>query len=352
VRPWVASDNPYWYEENMRYTRYAGGARCNVQMQAITGSVELRQWNGLEPSFPVDSATIGAQLAVPPGYGSGWQAYAQKYYTRTSDAQNLQIHLTVTLEIPAKTGARWNTVPNACERDANIRIIHCQLWSPPFRHAPYPCPNGRVGAQDTGCSDAPDGCSGPMYPGDNPEYQCPGDDDLPGKWGPEDGFYADLEEERQDLEDDTGQTVPGGPLPNASTASGNDNNDDDPHFEAPDTRILFQDRGFGAAEWCNSDYRVRRRWCYSEWTMPGSRDPDHRANVTGSKLRGTNSKAVYVCVQWAKDPVPSGKKYETCNTNIAKTGFHRLRHGADQHGECEHFHVRKQWVWCNWETRG
>jgi hypothetical protein len=147
--PTVASQNPYWWQENLRYTQFTGGARCNVQMRAITGIARLYQWNGPNGAgAQLASATIGSQHAVPPGHGSGWQAYAEGYYNRTSDAQNLQIHLSVTLEIqPWGTGARWNTVPNSCTRDANIRIIHCELWSVPFRFAPYSCPSPRVGLQ-------------------------------------------------------------------------------------------------------------------------------------------------------------------------------------------------------------
>lgn len=99
--PTVASQNPYWYQENLRYTQYSGGARCNVQMQSITGTAHLLQWNGPGASTPeLTSAPIGSQHAVPAGHGSGWQAYAYGYYTRTSDDQNLQIRLDVRLELP------------------------------------------------------------------------------------------------------------------------------------------------------------------------------------------------------------------------------------------------------------
>ena len=88
--PTVASQNPYWYQENLLYTEYSGGARCNVQMQSITGTAHLLQWNGAGASTPeLTSAPIGSQHAVPAGHGSGWQAYAYGYYTRTSDDQNL-----------------------------------------------------------------------------------------------------------------------------------------------------------------------------------------------------------------------------------------------------------------------
>ena len=378
--PTVASQNPYWWQENLRYTQFSGGARCNVQMQSITGAAHLLQWNGPGASTPeLTSAPIGSQHAVPAGYGSGWQAYAYGYYTRTSDDQNLQIRLDVRLELPpygtSNGPARWNTVPNNCTRDANIRVVHCQLFSVPFRYAPYPCPSGRAGVQPVDCVSSPQPCpspqigmqpycitlpnrpecSGPMYPDDNPDYQCPEDDDLPGEWGQEDGLHADLEDERRGIEEDTGVNLPGGPLPNASTASGNANNDSDPHFQATDSRCVYEPDGpqpacSGAIEWCNSGYRVRRRWCFPEYSFHRLPNPDHRYNITGSKRRGTNSKAVYVCVQMVKNPVYSGKAFETCNTNIAKTGYQRPPRPASPSwtGECEHFHVKRQWVWCNW----
>ena len=137
----VGSDNPNWEQEDMRYTRWAGGSRCNIQMQAITGTSRLYQWNGASGTGPqVDSVAIGAQTEVPPGYGSGWQAYGLDYYNRTSDSQYLQIKVEVTLEIKTFTEARWNSYTQACERDtANGRILRCELWSVPFQHAPYPC---------------------------------------------------------------------------------------------------------------------------------------------------------------------------------------------------------------------
>ena len=151
----VGSDNPNWAQEDMRYTRWAGGARCNIQMQAITGTSRLYQWNGANGTGPqVDSVAIGAQTEVPPDHGSGWQAYGLDYYNRTSNTQYLQIKVEVTLEIKTFTDARWNSYPQACTRDAsNGRVLRCELWSVPFQHAPYPCPTpeGKVGMQPGGC---------------------------------------------------------------------------------------------------------------------------------------------------------------------------------------------------------
>ncbi len=377
----VAAEHPYWYQGNMLRTLAVGGARCNVRLAEEAGGGMTGTVRAL--SFPsrsqLASASLGSQHQVPEGQGSGWQSYGVATFDRANANSNQQIQLEARLVLPAWPGTTnigWNNFGAGCTRGANAREVNCQFSSPPFQTLPYPCPTGSVGIQPPGCAQAPAACdiangqygiqpncfsvpsrpecSGPMYPGDNPEYQCPEDDDLPGKWGPEDGFYADLEEERQDLEEDTGQTVPGGPLPNASTASGNDNNDDDPHFEAPDTRCVYEPDGpqpacVNAVEWCNSDYRVRRKWCYSKYTFGRTRAGE-RFNITGSKLRGSNSKSVYVCTQIAKYPIYSEKRYETCNTNIAKTGYHRppKPRGTQWHGECEHFHVKKQWVWCNW----
>lgn len=163
----VGSDNPYWYDENMLYTRWAGGARCNLQMVQISGTSRLYQWNGVNPSFQVDSIAIGAQTQVPPGHGSGWQAYGLDYYTRTSNSQYLQIKVEVALE---HSQGWWNSYPKSCERDVNNgRILRCELWSPPFQHPPYPCPTqaGKVGVQPGGCVTSPEMCASP-YTGVQP----------------------------------------------------------------------------------------------------------------------------------------------------------------------------------------
>lgn len=146
----VTADNPNWRQEDMRYTRFNGGARCNYQMGSITGITRLYNHDLDENKrYLLAEAPYGAQHEVPPDQGEGWQAYGMGFYTRTSDNQQQQIRTELTIELPFVPGARWDEYEaNFCKRDgANVRIIRCNLNSPGFRHVPYPCPPGKVGLQ-------------------------------------------------------------------------------------------------------------------------------------------------------------------------------------------------------------
>lgn len=343
----VGSDNPNWWQEDMRYTRWAGGARCNIQMRGITGSAELRQWNGLQPSSQVHTATIGAQQEVPPERGGGWQAYALDYYTRTSNSQFLQIHVWVTLEIETFVDARWNSYPIDCVRDVNNgRILRCELWSPIFQHAPYPCPSPKTGIQPGGCVTPPDGCTPPVPPDpDTPDTYCPGDNDLPSSPDEFDLPSEDGDAYREEIEDSTGTSLPG-PWPTATAAKGNPNNNNDPRFYADDYTEIHNDAGkHTGAHWCNSSYRVRRRWC----TAPKTRSTG-RMRGASNKLAPSNSTAA-VCYQFYNYNDDAEKKtaHEHCAWNFVTTGFVKFKEEWNfiPLGECEHFHKKKQWVWCN-----
>lgn len=371
----VAAEHPYWYQENMLRTWVGGGARCNERLDenyggGMTGTVRAFSWPG---GSQLASASLGTQHEVPPGHGFGWQAYGIAAFDRSAMNSNQQVKLEARLELPVIPGATnvgWNSY-RGCTRESNLRVIHCELWSPPFQTVPYPCPSGKVGVQPPTCvpppSLCPSGqygiqpncftlpsrpeCTGPILPDDSPDTHCPEDEDLPGRWGPEDGPYLEPEALREQIEEDTGR-LPGEPLPAATAGKGNPNNNDDPHFLAEATQIHNANDKHIGAYWCNSGYRVRRRWCYTARETAGK----GTTNGGAQKLRSTTARAVYVCFQYVDgypvgSNVPPRKKYETCGTNVAKTGFVRPKNAQNGgwFGECEHFHVKRQWVFCSYE---
>lgn len=361
----VGTDTPYAPEGNTRYIKFVGGNKCNHDQVLSTGKAEL--WNYQDAVTPNEY-----KLADGNTYSVTKEGVSYNYYNRTSDFQNQTIRLRFTLTFAGNQYARWNSIAgNTRCTGMSTRTITCEHWSAPFKYAPYApdaCPSGQIGLKPN-CNTPPPACpsgqfgvqpycvtpptrpecTGPVLPDDSPDTHCPEDEDVPGKWGPEDGPFFEPEGFREEVEQSTGR-LPGEPLPGATAAAGNPNNNSDPHFVAEDTALHGAGGKHIGAFWCNSGYRVRRRWCYTARPVSG------RTTVNGGaqKLKSTTARAVYVCFQFSDGypvPQPDRKRYETCGTNIAKTGF--VRPGTPMNGgwvgECEHFHVKRQWVSCTYE---
>jgi hypothetical protein len=197
----VAADNPRWQQEDMRYTRFTGGARCNYQMGSITGVARLHNYDLDENRhYVLAQAPYGSQHPVPAGQGEGWQALGEGFYTRTADDQFQTVKTDITIEMPGQPGAYWDEWgPNPCQRDAsNPRIIRCNVTSLPFTHVPYPCPGGKVGVQPPGCTTTPTVC--PI--GDTTTEDCIAADSPPAPWFdeaiPEDAVEATDAPDTQD----------------------------------------------------------------------------------------------------------------------------------------------------------
>lgn len=152
----LASENPYWQQENMRTTEGSGGVSCNQQMYSVYG--EVRAINYGSPINPDQQTQLGSTAtfsSLALGSDGFYDGRATTTFTRGSDSTTQQIKLNLRLELGTAAGRSnvgWNSYPN-CTRPSQ-RVIDCEFWSPPYQHVPYPCPNGKHGAQPGTCSRA------------------------------------------------------------------------------------------------------------------------------------------------------------------------------------------------------